>query len=300
MAQPITIHTDGACSGNPGPGGFAAIIQIQSGQQLTVSGGDPHTTNNRMELSAVIEALEAIATVPTWQNAQITVHSDSQYVVKAFNEDWISGWIKNGWRTTKGLVKNPDPWMRLLDLVRDRDVTYVWVKGHSGDPMNEACDQLAVEQALFARTQPEYWTSAGNPKSRATSSPPASVLAPVQDEPVRNNPVQNNPVQNNPVQDEPGPKQPGPTRPGPVQHDPVQHDPVQHDPDPVQHDPVQHDPVQHDPVQHDAGSKTTRSCRPSKEPARKRAPTTTPGTPTATTGTANWPIRTGTRPAARN
>ena len=189
MAQPITIHTDGACSGNPGPGGFAAIIQIQSGQQLTVSGGDPHTTNNRMELSAVIEALEAIATVPTWQNAQITVHSDSQYVVKAFNEDWISGWTKNGWRTTKGLVKNPDLWMRLLDLVRDQDVTYVWVKGHSGDPMNEACDQLAVEQALFARTQPEYWTSAGNPKSRATSSPPASVLAPVQDDPVQNNPV---------------------------------------------------------------------------------------------------------------
>ena len=239
MAQPITIHTDGACSGNPGPGGFAAIIQIQSGQQLTVSGGDPHTTNNRMELSAVIEALEAIATVPTWQNAQITVHSDSQYVVKAFNEDWISGWIKNGWRTTKGLVKNPDPWMRLLDLVRDRDVTYVWVKGHSGDPMNEACDQLAVEQALFARTQPEYWTSAGNPKSRATSSPPASVLAPVQDEPVRNNPVQNNPVQNNPVQN-------NPVQNNPVQNNPVQNNPVQHDP--VQHDPVQHDPVQNNPV----------------------------------------------------
>ncbi len=189
MADTINVHTDGACSGNPGPGGFAAIIQIQSGQELTVSGGDPHTTNNRMELAAVIEALEVIATVPTWQNAQITVHSDSQYVVKAFNDDWISSWIKKDWRTTKGPVKNPDLWMRLLDLVRDRNVRYVWVKGHSGDPMNEACDQLAVEQSLFARTQPEYWTSAGNPKSRATPSPAVPVLAPVPNNPVQNDPV---------------------------------------------------------------------------------------------------------------
>ena len=154
----IAIHTDGSCLGNPGPGGFAAIIQAGD-DSLTVSGGDPDTTNNRMELMAVIEAMEAVNSVPGWKDAQVTVHSDSQYVIKAFND----GWIKKGWRTANGPVKNPGLWKRLLGLVEGRDVRYVWVKGHSGDPANEACDRLAVEQAAFACSQTAPWVSAGNP-----------------------------------------------------------------------------------------------------------------------------------------
>ena len=156
----ITIHTDGSCLGNPGPGGFAAIIQAGE-DSLTVSGGDPDTTNNRMELMAVIEAMEAVHSVPYWEEFPVTLHSDSQYVIKAFNEDWISGWIKKGWRTAKGPVKNTGLWKRLLKLVEGYDMRYVWVKGHSGDPMNEACDRLAVEQAAFACSQTEPWVSAG-------------------------------------------------------------------------------------------------------------------------------------------
>ncbi len=164
----ITIHTDGSCLGNPGPGGFAAIIQAGE-DSLTVSGGDPDTTNNRMELTAVIEAMEAVNSVPGWKEAQVTVHSDSQYVIKAFNEGWISGWTKKGWRTANGRVKNLELWKRLLGLVEGRDVRYVWVKGHSGDPVNEACDRLAVEQAAFACSRTAPWVSAGNPATAAAA-----------------------------------------------------------------------------------------------------------------------------------
>jgi ribonuclease HI len=122
-----------------------------------------------MELMAVIEAMEAVNSVPGWKEAQVAVHSDSQYVINAFNEGWISGWIRRGWRTANGPVKNPDLWKRLLGLVEGRDVRYVWVKGHSGDPVNEACDRLAVEQAAFACSQTAPWVSAGNPATAAAA-----------------------------------------------------------------------------------------------------------------------------------
>ena len=170
MTNSITIHTDGSCLGNPGPGGFAAIIQAGDECIITVSGRDPETTNNRMELMAVIEAMETVNFFDGWKEFPVTLHSDSQYVIKAFNEGWISGWTKKGWRTAKGPVKNIGLWKRLLKLVEGRDMRYVWVKGHSGDPMNEACDRLAVEQAAFACSQTAPWVS--------TSGPAAAVKAP--------------------------------------------------------------------------------------------------------------------------
>ena len=167
--QPVTpsiiIHTDGACLGNPGPGGFGAVIEW-NGEQLTVTGGDPKTTNNRMELSAVIESLSAVNSVPELRNAPVKVRSDSKYVVDAFNLGWISNWQRNGWRNAKKQpVLNRDLWENLLREVENHAMEYVWVRGHAGDPMNELCDRLANEQASLARTEPAYWTSAGNPRS---------------------------------------------------------------------------------------------------------------------------------------
>ena len=194
MPEAITIHTDGACSGNPGPGGFAAIVEWDPHSPLTVSGGDPDTTNNRMELSAVIEALRAVNftlvergwrtedndAAPHADPVEITVRSDSKYVTDAFNKGWIKTWQTKGWRGSKGPVVSPELWKALLLEIRGHDVTWVWVKGHSGDPMNERCDQLAVRQAQFARSQPGYWSSAGNPatEAAATVQPAAQAAAP--------------------------------------------------------------------------------------------------------------------------
>lgn len=166
MTDMITIHTDGACSGNPGPGGFAAIIEHPDGDSMTVTGGDPATTNNRMELAAVIEALRAINSVESLRNSPVTVRSDSTYVTKAFNDNWIAGWQRRNWRSAKGdPVANQDLWQDLLKEIQGHTSTWVWVRGHSGDPMNERCDRLAVKESNFARTQNGYWASAGNPRS---------------------------------------------------------------------------------------------------------------------------------------
>ena len=163
MNEPAIIHTDGACSGNPGPGGYAAIIEV-SEYRMTVTGGDPNTTNNRMELSAVIEALRLINSQSDLQHSHVTIRSDSQYIVNAFNDKWIDNWQKKGWRTAKKQpVANRDLWEAFLKEIGPHMATFVWVKGHSGDPMNERCDTLAVEQAKIAPSQPAYWVSLGTP-----------------------------------------------------------------------------------------------------------------------------------------
>ena len=119
-----------------------------------------------MELSAVIEALRAVNSLPELRTAPVKVRSDSKYVVDAFNLGWISNWQRNGWRNSKKQpVPNRELWEKLLREIENHAMEYVWVKGHAGDPMNELCDRLAVEQAGLARTEPGYWTSAGNPKS---------------------------------------------------------------------------------------------------------------------------------------
>lgn len=133
----VVLYTDGACSGNPGLGGWGSIL-IYNGTEKILSGGEEKTTNNRMELMAVIKGLEALK-----EGCQVDVYSDSAYVVNAFVQNWVSGWEKNGWRTTKGEVLNLDLWQRLIDLCKKHKVTWNKVKGHSDNENNNRCDALA-------------------------------------------------------------------------------------------------------------------------------------------------------------
>ena len=134
----IKIYTDGACVGNPGPGGWAAVIFIEN-EKKELFGGTALTTNNRMELLAVIAGLEALKT----PGQDVLVVSDSKYVVDSVEKKWVFGWEKKNFKDKK----NPDLWKRYLDIHRQHNVRFKWVKGHAGHPQNERCDQLAVEAA---------------------------------------------------------------------------------------------------------------------------------------------------------
>lgn len=141
----VIIYTDGACSGNPGPGGWAAILEHPSTQTVKkLSGGDPNTTNNRMELTAVIEGLRALKGDG---RLRVRLVSDSEYVIKGLTI-WIKGWIANNWRRGKKAnspsVKNEELWKTLHELTEQHDMTYAHVRGHSGHPENEECDRMAV------------------------------------------------------------------------------------------------------------------------------------------------------------
>lgn len=134
----VTLYTDGACSGNPGIGGYGAILQYGK-QEKVVSGGEAETTNNRMELMAVIVALEKIK-----EPCEVDVYSDSAYVVNAFLQDWIGSWQKNGWRTSsKGQVQNVELWKRLLVQTARHKITFHKVKGHADNELNNRCDEIA-------------------------------------------------------------------------------------------------------------------------------------------------------------
>lgn len=134
----VTIYTDGACSGNPGPGGWAAILQYE-GNVKEISGGERATTNQRMELAAVKEALASLN-----QSCDVTVYSDSAYVINCFKQNWYVSWQKNGWRNSKGdPVQNRDLWEDLLAQVQRHKVHFEKVKGHAGVDLNERCDDLA-------------------------------------------------------------------------------------------------------------------------------------------------------------
>ena len=140
----VVIYTDGACSGNPGPGGWGALLKYGDVEK-ELSGGDKDTTNNRMELLAAIKALEALKT-----SCQVDLYTDSEYVRKGITQ-WITKWKSNNWKTAhKKEVKNKDLWVQIDSLVCNHDVTFHWVKGHSGDVNNERVDKLAVE-AIPAR-----------------------------------------------------------------------------------------------------------------------------------------------------
>jgi ribonuclease HI len=139
----VTIYTDGACSGNPGPGGWGAILEY-NGHRKELSGGDPATTNNRMELIGVISALRALN-----EPCEVALYTDSQYVVNAIEKGWAVKWRANGWmRNKKDPALNPDLWEQLLDLCATHRVTFHWVKGHADNPNNNRCDQLAVQERL--------------------------------------------------------------------------------------------------------------------------------------------------------
>lgn len=135
----VEIFTDGACSGNPGPGGWGAVLRY-NGHEKELSGGEHNTTNNRMELTAVIKALEQLK-----EPCDVVLTTDSKYVSDGISKGWAESWQKNGWRKPdKKPALNPDLWERLLELLKIHSVTINWVKGHAGHPENERCDELAV------------------------------------------------------------------------------------------------------------------------------------------------------------
>ena len=138
----VTIYTDGACSGNPGPGGWGAILEW-NGIEKEISGGAAETTNNRMELTGVITALSMLK-----EPCIVELYSDSKYVIDALEKGWVYGWKKKGWiKSDKKPALNPDLWEILLDLTMVHKLKYHWVKGHADNPKNNRCDELAVAQA---------------------------------------------------------------------------------------------------------------------------------------------------------
>lgn len=138
----VTIYTDGACSGNPGPGGYGVVL-LYKGHRKELSGGFSNTTNNRMEILAAIVGLEQLK-----EKCSVTLYTDSQYVVNAIEQGWAKKWRANGWmRNKKEPALNADLWERLLKLCELHQVKFVWVRGHAGNPENERCDRLAVEAA---------------------------------------------------------------------------------------------------------------------------------------------------------
>ena len=142
----VEIYTDGACSGNPGPGGWGAILRYK-GVEKELSGGEPETTNNRMELTAVISALSALK-----EPCDVQLYSDSKYIIDAVTKGWAKSWKAKGWiKADKKPALNSDLWDELLTLLDKHTVEFIWVKGHAGHPENERCDRLAVEQSkLYA------------------------------------------------------------------------------------------------------------------------------------------------------
>ena len=138
----VDIFTDGACSGNPGPGGWGSILRYGAFEK-EISGGSAQTTNNRMEVTAVIEALRLRK-----EPFSVTLYTDSQYVVNGVTKGWAESWRANGWRKAdKKPALNPELWETLLELLETHEVEFVWLRGHAGHPENERCDQMAVEQS---------------------------------------------------------------------------------------------------------------------------------------------------------
>ncbi len=137
----VSIYTDGACSGNPGPGGWAAIL-IYNGIEKELSGGEKQTTNNRMEMTAVISALQALK-----EPCRVDLWSDSKYVIDALEKGWAAGWKKKGWKSSnREPALNPDLWEVLLQQTQQHEMQYHWVKGHADNPYNNRCDALAVSE----------------------------------------------------------------------------------------------------------------------------------------------------------
>ncbi len=147
LLKKVKIYTDGACSGNPGPGGYGTILKY-NGHVKELSEGYKNTTNNRMELLAIIKGLEALK-----EPCEVIVYSDSRYIVDAINKGWLYRWANNNWKRNKTeMAKNIDLWQRLLEQLKRHKVIFKWVKGHAGHPENERCDQLAVR----ATSKPKF------------------------------------------------------------------------------------------------------------------------------------------------
>lgn len=168
MNQPVTIYTDGSCLGNPGPGGYGVVL-MSGDLRKELSGGFSRTTNNRMELMAVIVALEALK-----RPAKVTLYSDSKYVVDALNKGWAKKWRANGWKRNKTEpAVNPDLWQRLLAVAENHQVDFKWVRGHAGVAGNERVDKLATTAAHQPGLPPDpgYSGPRKSPVSRSASRP---------------------------------------------------------------------------------------------------------------------------------
>ena len=137
----VTVYTDGACSGNPGPGGWGAILRYGS-REKELSGGEAETTNNRMELTAVISALEILK-----EPCRVEVYTDSRYIADAVEKGWLQDWKARRWRRKDGALKNHELWQRLEELMNIHRVTFIWVKGHAENEYNNRCDAMAVEES---------------------------------------------------------------------------------------------------------------------------------------------------------
>ena len=177
----IIIHTDGSCHGNPGPGGYAAIIQIPNHDPMVIQGRNPSTTNNRMEIGAIIAGLASLRELANVAGVSIEIRTDSMYVVNAFNKGWLQNWQRNGWRTAdRGTVKNQDLWEQLTELTREMDLTFTHVRGHAGNAMNEECDRIAnleAEQAALGNSTTQHCeleASAAEHSSGLRSTPEGS------------------------------------------------------------------------------------------------------------------------------
>jgi ribonuclease HI len=137
----VNLYSDGACSGNPGPGGYGVILEFK-GHEMELCGGEENTTNNRMELTGIIKGLEALK-----EPCEVSIITDSKYVVDAFNKNWIESWLKKGWKKSDGkAVLNQELWQRLLDAMKVHKVEFIHVLGHNGHEYNERCDKLAVRE----------------------------------------------------------------------------------------------------------------------------------------------------------
>lgn len=143
----ISIYTDGSCSGNPGPGGYAAILLFGEHKKI-VKGHEANTTNNRMELMGPIEALKALK-----ESCEVTIYSDSAYVVNAYLQNWVGKWKSNGWRSTTGSVKNKELWVELDALISKHKVKWIKVKGHADDDINNECDIIAKSETAIALSE---------------------------------------------------------------------------------------------------------------------------------------------------
>jgi ribonuclease HI len=147
---PVTVYTDGSCLGNPGPGGWAAIL-MWNGERKEISGGLSPTTNNRMEIMAVIRALELLK-----RRCTVHLYTDSRYLHDAVEKNWIGSWVRKGWKTAAGKpVKNRDLWLRLIPLLRNHDIRFHWVQAHNGVTENERCDLLARQAAMSPGLPPD-------------------------------------------------------------------------------------------------------------------------------------------------
>ncbi|MCR5175169.1 MAG: ribonuclease HI [Oscillospiraceae bacterium] len=143
----VTIYTDGACSGNPGPGGWGAILRYGK-REKELSGGEAETTNNRMELTAVLSALEILK-----EPCQVDLYTDSRYIADAVGKGWLKDWKARGWRRKDGALKNPELWLKLDELLTVHRVTVIWVKGHAENEFNNRCDAMAVAESRKFRKE---------------------------------------------------------------------------------------------------------------------------------------------------